>query len=56
MPKILVLYCSTYGHIEILAGAVAEGARSSAEPVGRYARPEELPATNRLSSNGNDSF
>lgn len=30
MPKILVLYYSTYGHIETMAGAVAEGARSVA--------------------------
>jgi NAD(P)H dehydrogenase (quinone) len=30
MPKILVLYYSTYGHIETMAGAVAEGARSLA--------------------------
>jgi NAD(P)H dehydrogenase (quinone) len=28
MPKILVLYYSAYGHIETMAGAVAEGARS----------------------------
>jgi NAD(P)H dehydrogenase (quinone) len=28
MPKILVLYYSMYGHIETMAGAVAEGARS----------------------------
>ncbi|MEI9895803.1 MAG: NAD(P)H:quinone oxidoreductase [Chthoniobacter sp.] len=28
MPKILVLYYSMYGHVETLAGAVAEGARS----------------------------
>jgi NAD(P)H dehydrogenase (quinone) len=28
MAKILVLYYSMYGHIEIMAGAVAEGARS----------------------------
>ena len=27
MPKILVLYYSTYGHVETLANAVAEGAR-----------------------------
>ena len=26
MPKILVLYHSTYGHIETMAQAVAEGA------------------------------
>jgi NAD(P)H dehydrogenase (quinone) len=28
MTKILVLYYSTYGHVETMAGAVAEGARS----------------------------
>ncbi len=28
MPKILVLYYSMYGHIETMAGAIAEGARS----------------------------
>ena len=28
MPKILVLYYSMYGHIETMAGAVAEGAKS----------------------------
>ena len=28
MPRILVLYHSTYGHIEAMAEAVAEGARS----------------------------
>lgn len=28
MPKILVLYYSMYGHVEIMAGAVGEGARS----------------------------
>lgn len=28
MPKVLVLYYSMYGHIETMAGAVAEGARS----------------------------
>lgn len=28
MSKILVLYYSMYGHVEIMAGAVAEGARS----------------------------
>lgn len=28
MTKILVLYYSTYGHVETLAGAIAEGARS----------------------------
>ena len=28
MTKVLVLYYSTYGHVEALAGAIAEGARS----------------------------
>ncbi|MFO0936282.1 MAG: NAD(P)H:quinone oxidoreductase [Gemmataceae bacterium] len=28
MPKILVLYYSMYGHVETLAGAIAEGCRS----------------------------
>ncbi|MCW1914707.1 NAD(P)H:quinone oxidoreductase [Luteolibacter sp. GHJ8] len=28
MTKVLVLYYSTYGHIETMAGAIAEGARS----------------------------
>jgi len=28
MPRILVLYYSMYGHIETMAGAIAEGARS----------------------------
>jgi len=28
MPKLLVLYYSTYGHVETLAGSIAEGARS----------------------------
>jgi NAD(P)H dehydrogenase (quinone) len=28
MTKVLVLYYSTYGHVETLAGAIAEGARS----------------------------
>jgi NAD(P)H dehydrogenase (quinone) len=30
MPKILVLYYSMYGHVETLAAAIAEGARSAA--------------------------
>ncbi|MGF1611676.1 MAG: flavodoxin domain-containing protein, partial [Kiloniellales bacterium] len=30
MSRILVLYYSSYGHVETLAGAVAEGARSVA--------------------------
>ena len=30
MPKVLVLYHSTYGHLETMAEAVAEGAREVA--------------------------
>jgi NAD(P)H dehydrogenase (quinone) len=30
MPKILVLYYSSYGHIETMANALAEGPASSA--------------------------
>lgn len=30
MPRILILYYSSYGHVETLAGAVAEGARGVA--------------------------
>jgi NAD(P)H dehydrogenase (quinone) len=44
MPKILVLYYSSYGHLETMAGAVAEGARQVAGaevPVKRV--PELVP-------------
>ncbi len=44
MSKILVLYYSTYGHVETLAGAVAEGARSVAGAEVTVKRvPETLP-------------
>ena len=33
MAKVLVLYYSTYGHIETMAEAVAEGARSEGAEV-----------------------
>jgi NAD(P)H dehydrogenase (quinone) len=44
MPKILVLYYSMYGHIETMAGAIAEGARSveGAEVVVKRV-PETMP-------------
>jgi NAD(P)H dehydrogenase (quinone) len=42
MTKILVLYYSTYGHIEILANAVAEGARSVADVEVTLKRVPEL--------------
>ena len=42
MPKILVLYHSTYGHVEAMAEAVAEGARSVEGAVVDIKRVEEL--------------
>lgn len=35
MSKVLVLYYSTYGHIETMAEAVAEGARATGATVDR---------------------
>jgi NAD(P)H dehydrogenase (quinone) len=44
MTRILVLYYSTYGHVETLAGAVAEGARSvDGVDVTLKRVPETLP-------------
>jgi NAD(P)H dehydrogenase (quinone) len=42
MPRILVLYHSTYGHIEAMAEAVAEGARSVEGTVVEIRRVPEL--------------
>ncbi|HEY2837636.1 MAG TPA: NAD(P)H:quinone oxidoreductase, partial [Pirellulales bacterium] len=42
MPKILVLYYSTYGHIETMAGAVAEGVASVAGATVVVKRVPEL--------------
>lgn len=44
MSKILVLYYSTYGHIEAMAEAVAEGARSAGATVDVKRVPELVPA------------
>jgi NAD(P)H dehydrogenase (quinone) len=45
MPaKILVLYYSSYGHIETMAGAVAEGAREAGADVAVKRVPELVPA------------
>jgi NAD(P)H dehydrogenase (quinone) len=44
MPKVLVLYYSTYGHIEAMAQAVAEGARSAGATVDVKRVPETVPA------------
>lgn len=42
MPKVLVLYYSAYGHIERMAHAVAEGARSVADAQVTIKRVAEL--------------
>ena len=42
-PKILVLYYSSYGHIETMAEAVAEGARSAGAEVDVKRVPETVP-------------
>ena len=43
MSRILVLYYSSYGHIETMANAVAEGARSSGATVDVKRVPETAP-------------
>lgn len=43
MPKVLVLYYSAYGHIETLAKAMAEGARSTGAMVDIKRVPETVP-------------
>jgi NAD(P)H dehydrogenase (quinone) len=43
MSKVLVLYYSTYGHIEQMAGAVAEGARETGAEVTIKRVPETVP-------------
>jgi NAD(P)H dehydrogenase (quinone) len=43
MAKVLVLYYSTYGHIETMAGAIAEGARSAGAAVDIKRVPETAP-------------
>jgi NAD(P)H dehydrogenase (quinone) len=43
VPKVLVLYYSTYGHIETMAAAVAEGARSAGAIVDIKRVPETAP-------------
>ncbi len=43
MTKVLVLYYSTYGHIEAMAEAVAEGARSGGAQVDIKRVPETVP-------------
>jgi len=43
MSKVLVLYYSSYGHIETLAGAIAEGARSAGATADVKRVPETVP-------------
>jgi NAD(P)H dehydrogenase (quinone) len=43
MAKVLVLYYSTYGHVETLANAVAEGARAAGATVDVKRVPETVP-------------
>lgn len=43
MAKVLVLYYSSYGHIETMAGAVADGARSAGADVTVKRVPEIVP-------------
>ncbi|QJE02169.1 NAD(P)H:quinone oxidoreductase [Massilia forsythiae] len=43
MAKVLVLYYSTYGHVEQLANAVAEGARAAGATVDVKRVPETAP-------------
>jgi NAD(P)H dehydrogenase (quinone) len=43
MPKVLVLYYSSYGHIETMAKAVAEGARGAGAQVDIRRVPETAP-------------
>jgi len=43
MPRILVLYYSSYGHTEAMAQAVAEGARSAGATVDIKRVPETVP-------------
>ena len=44
MSKVLVLYYSSYGHIETMAQAVAEGARAGGASVDVKRVPETVPA------------
>lgn len=43
MAKVLVLYYSSYGHVEQLAAAIAEGARSAGATVDVKRVPETVP-------------
>ena len=47
MTKVLVLYYSTYGHIETMAYAVAEGVREAGAEAVVKRVPETVPAETR---------
>ena len=51
MAKVLVLYYSSYGHIETMAQAVAEGARSAGATVDIKRVPEIVPEEVARASN-----
>ena len=51
MAKVLVLYYSSYGHVETMAGAVADGARSAGADVTVKRVPELVPDEVAKSSN-----
>jgi len=43
MPKVLILYYSSYGHIETMAAAMADGARAGGAAVDIRRVPETVP-------------
>ena len=51
MTKVLVLYYSSYGHIETLAAAIAEGARNELAGA-RYQGKRIAETAMKLSSRG----
>jgi NAD(P)H dehydrogenase (quinone) len=51
MAKVLVLYYSTYGHIETMAEAIAEGARQAGATVDIKRVPETVPEEIARTSN-----
>ena len=55
MSKVLVLYYSSYGHIEAMATAVAEGARQSGAHVDIKRVPELVPEGAHASSDQSKS-
>jgi NAD(P)H dehydrogenase (quinone) len=54
MTKVLVLYYSSYGHIETMAHAVAEGARTAGATVDVKRVPETVPEAIAKAAHFND--